>query len=452
MVKVRAVTGNVVIIGAGASGLIAAGRAAETGAPVILLEKMATPARKLLISGNNRCNLTNAEELNTFISRYGANGKFLYSAFSQFFRDEILSFFKRYDLETKEEVDGRIFPASGDSNDVVKALKRYIAQYDVQLQTGVKATSIQISGGRVTGVRTNGGLLPASAVVLATGGASYPQTGSSGDGYKMARSLGHTIVKIRPGLVPLVVKESQLAKSMQGVSLPQVRLTAYSCPASHIPSQPVVKKDFGRGSNNRRPGASVIASKMGDMMITHFGIGGPITLQMSLTIVDALENSPVSVAIDLRPDLSHRQLDETLQQLFDIRGMRNIRNILFEFLPQKMIVPFLTLTKIPADKLGSQISTEERKRVTNLLKSFRFNIQKPLPLASAMVTAGGIALQEINPRTMESRIVSGLYFCGEVMDIDADTGGYNLTAAFSTGYMAGEQTALFYKKEQNGQN
>jgi predicted flavoprotein YhiN len=435
-------TKRVIVIGAGASGMMAAGRAAESGASVLLLEKTRHPGNKILISGKTRCNLTNAKELDDFIAMYGPNGRFLYSAFHHFFRDDLLAFLRRYGVETKTERGGRVFPASDDARDVVKAFERYMADGGVQLHTGTSVTGIQVDKGRVVGVQTEKETFSAEAVIIATGGASYPETGSTGDGYRLAAALGHTITKLRPALIPLVVHEIQRAKSMQGVSLRNVRLTSYQCPADEINPSPTPNSDCGRGTGGRQPPQPIIESRMGEMMFTHFGIGGPITLLMSLAIVDALENGPVSVSIDLKPALDEKQLRQRLQRDFDSHSKRRYHNILKGLLPQKMIDPFIEITAIPPDKPGYQINAEERERLLSLLKSLRFNIKGPLPMASAMVTAGGVSLKEIDPRTMASRLVEGLYCCGEALDLDGDTGGYNLQAAFSTGYIAGEAAAL----------
>jgi len=434
---------KVIVVGAGASGMMAAGRAAELGATVLLLEKMGEPGKKILISGKTRCNLTNTKELDDFIAMYGPNGPFLHSAFGRYFRDDLLTFLRYYGVETKAERGGRIFPVSDDAADVTKAFQRYLSDHAVQMQTGVQATDIVVDSGRVMGVQARSKTYPAAAVVLATGGASYPGTGSNGDGFRMAAALGHTITRLRPALVPLIVFETERARSMQGVSLRNVRLTAYRCAADEIDPSMTPRRDSGRGIAGRRPHLPVIESRMGDMMITHFGIGGPITLQMSLAIVDALEQGPVSVSIDLKPALGMEDLRQRLQRDFDRYSKRNYRNLLKGLLPHKLIGPFIEMTAIPPDKCGNQIAAEERERLLRLLKSLRFNIKSPLPLAAAMVTAGGVSLKEIDPRTMSSRLVAGLYFCGEVMDIDAETGGYNLQAAFSTGYVAGENTASF---------
>jgi hypothetical protein len=437
------ITKQVIVIGAGASGMMAAGRAAELGANVLLLEKTERPGKKILISGKTRCNLTNAKELDNFIAMYGSNGRFLYGVFKHYFRDDLLAFLRRYGVETKTERGGRIFPASDDARDVVKAFEHYLADNGVQIQTRVQVTDILVDKGHMVGVRTEQETYPAAVVILATGGASYPGTGSTGDGYRMAAVVGHTITKLRPALVPLVVFESERAKSMQGVSLRNVRLTAYRCAADMINPSVTPARDAGRGIMGKRPRLPIIESRTGEMMMTHFGIGGPITLQMSLAIVDALEHGPVSVAIDLKPALSGEELRQRLQRDFDRYSKRSYRNILKRLLPQKLIEPFVEMTGIPPDKRGHQIAAEEREQLLRLLKSLRFNIKAPLPLTAAMVTAGGVSLKEIDPRTMASRLVAGLYFCGEVMDIDAETGGYNLQAAFSTGYVAGENAAAF---------
>jgi predicted Rossmann fold flavoprotein len=423
---------KVIVIGAGAGGLMAAGRAAECGARVLLLEKMKQPGKKILISGKSRCNLTNLREMEEFILAFGPNGRFLYSSFSRFFRDDLLDFMKRLGVETKSERGGRVFPASDDAKEVVEAFKRYLEDTRVKLETNTRVSAILTKNGEVCGVKTEQGDYPCEAVILATGGSSWPATGSTGDGYRMAEALGHTIVKLRPGLVPLVVEEVALAKSMQGVSLKNICLTAYQGQADSIDAPRSWKK--------------IIDTRHGEMMMTHFGLGGPVTLLMSLDIVDALAKGPVSVAIDLKPGMDMETLQLRLQRDFDTFSKKAFQNILKELLPQKMIDPIVKLSGIPADKKGHQINANERDSLAKLLKSLRFNIKEPLPLSVAMVTAGGVSLKEIDPRSMASRLVKGLYFCGEVMDIDADTGGYNLQAAFSTGYVAGESAAEYVKR------
>ncbi len=432
---------RVIVVGAGAGGMMAAGRAAEMGAKVLLLEKTDAPGKKILVSGKNRCNLTNARDLADFLSMYGPNGRFLHGAFHRFFRDDLLAFLKQYGVETKVERGGRVFPVSDDAADVVKAFRRYLKDYGVKIRTGVSVNGIAVRDGRVEGVRTEKGLLPARAVIMATGGATWPATGSTGDGFRMAAALGHTVTKLRPALVPLVVMEVERAKAMQGVSLRNVRLTAFRGPAEGIDPSVTPAKDVGRGLEQRRRKGPVIESRLGEMLFTHFGIGGPITLLMSLAVVDALAEGPVGVTIDLKPALTAEELRARLQRDFDSFGKRGFRSLLAGLLPHKMIEPFIEMSGIPADRPGHQITAEEREKLLSLLKVLRFNIKGPLPMTAAIVTAGGVALKEIDPRTMASRLVPGLFFCGEVMDIDADTGGYNLQAAFSTGFVAGEAAA-----------
>jgi len=434
-------TKPVIVIGGGASGMMAAGRAAELSADVLLLEKTERPGKKILISGQTRCNLTNIADLESFIAMYGSNGRFLYGAFNRFFRDDLLIFLKRYGVSTKTEPGGRIFPASDDARDIVAAFERYLADGCVRVQTSADVTGILVEKGRAVGVQSGPKTYPAAAVILAAGGATYPDTGSSGDGYRLAAAVGHTVTRLRPSLVPLVVFEIERARSMQGVSLHNVRLTAFQCRADEITPLMSPARDTGRGITGKRPKFPLIESRTGDMMITHFGLSGPITLQMSLAIVAALEQGPVAVSIDLNPGVNIKTLREQWHQYFNRYSQRGYHNIIKELLPPKMAEPFVEMTGIPSEKRGHEIVSEERERLLSLLKSLRFNIKAPLPMAAAMVTAGGVSLKEIDPRTMASRLVAGLYFCGEVMDIDAETGGYNLQAAFSTGYVAGENAS-----------
>jgi predicted flavoprotein YhiN len=434
---------RVIVIGAGASGMMAAGRAAEQGARVILLEKTGEPGQKLLLSGKTRCNLTNAKDRDAFIDMYGPNGRFLFGAFSRFFRNELLDFLKKYGVETKIERGGRIFPSSDDARDVVVAFRRYLDDQGVDIRYREPVLDIGHEDGRVTGVHVRTGFIPADAVVLATGGASYPGTGSTGDGYRMAASIGHTVTRLHPALVPLVVEEIDLAKSMQGVSLRNVRMTAFRCRADRIDPALAPAFDTGRGTPRKRLSPLVIESRQGEMMFTHFGVGGPVTLLLSLSIVKALEDGPVSLSVDLKPSLDVSKLSARVQRDFDQFGKRSYQRILSGLLPRKMIEPIVALTGIPPDTPGHQINKSQRDCIVHQMKSLRFNVKQPLPLSSAIVTAGGVSLKEIDPRTMASRLIAGLFFSGEVMDIDADTGGYNLQAAFSTGYIAGEQASLF---------
>ena len=431
---------DIIVIGGGAAGLMAAGRAGEVGAGVLLLEKTDGCGKKILVSGKTRCNLTNSAELKKFISMYGANGRFLHSAFHRFFRPELLSFMESHGLVTKVERGGRIFPVSDNAQDVVKVFKKYLAAGKVQVQLNTKVTSIAIQDKGIYSVKTQSGNFRCGAVIIAAGGASWPATGSTGDGCKISAMLGHSIVKLKPALVPLIVQEQKLAQAMQGVSLRNVRATAFQGEASRIDSTLTPQIDYGRGEK-KVPRPPIIESRFGEMLFTHFGLGGPIILLMSLAVTEALEKGPVAILIDLKPALTKEQLHKRLQRDLDQSGKRKIANIIKEYLPAKMINPFVALTGIDTEKPAHQITAPEREKIIELFKALRFNVKSALPLEKAIVTAGGVALAEIDPRTMASKKVEGLYFCGEVMDIDADTGGYNLQAAFSTGYVAGESAA-----------
>ncbi|MGD0022689.1 MAG: NAD(P)/FAD-dependent oxidoreductase [Smithellaceae bacterium] len=439
---------DVIIVGGGAAGLMAAGRASEVGAKVLLLEKTGSIGKKILVSGKTRCNLTNSAELKDFIAMYGINGRFLYGAFHRFFRPELLDFLTRQGLPTKVERGGRIFPVSDDAHDVVRVFKKYLTAGKVQIKLNTQVTAINFRDDSIYLVQTQNITYHSSAVIMAAGGASWPETGSTGDGYEISRQLGHSIVKLKPALVPLVVQEQNLAKSMQGVSLRNVRATAFQGEASVIDVSLIPSCNYGRGEK-KSPRPPVIESRFGEMLFTHFGLGGPVILLMSLAVVEALENGPVSVLIDLKPALTVQQLHKRLQRDLNESGKRKIAGIIKEYLPAKMIVPFIEMTGIDTEKQAHQIIAPERERIVELFKALRFNIRAPLPLTKAIVTAGGVSLDEINPRTMASRKVTGLYFCGEVMDIDADTGGYNLQAAFSTGYVAGENAAEYVTPSLN---
>jgi predicted flavoprotein YhiN len=434
--------GDIIVVGGGAAGLMAAGKAAQLGARVLLLEKTDSCGKKILISGKTRCNLTNSSELKDFISMYGDNGRFLFSAFHNFFRPELLDFLYSHGLATKVERGGRIFPVSDDAHDVVRVFKKYLSENKVQIKLNTTVTGITVQGNAVCGVKTQNGDYRCKAVILATGGATWPSTGSTGDGYKISSALGHKIVKLKPALVPLIVHEQKLAQSMQGVSLRNVRATAFRGKAAAIDSAIMPDYSYGRGEK-KSPRLPVIESRFGEMIFTHFGLGGPIILLLSLAAVEALENGPVSVLIDLKPALTPEQLRKRLQRDLDNSSKKKISGIMKEYLPSKMIEPFIALTGIDKEKLGHQVTAIEREKVIALLKALRFNIKSALPLEKAIVTAGGVSLTEIDPRTMASKLIAGLYFCGEVMDIDADTGGYNLQAAFSTGYVAGEKAAEY---------
>lgn len=431
---------DIIVIGGGASGMMAAGRATQLGAKVLLLEKTDSVGKKILVSGKTRCNLTNAAELDKFIAMYGKNGRFLHSAFHRFFRPELLDFFSSRGLTTKVERGGRIFPVSDDARDVVRVFKKYLSDNNVQVKLNTKVTGIMIKEHAVCGIKTQDGTFRCKAVILATGGVTWPSTGSTGDGYKISRALGHTIAQPKPALVPLTVFEQELAQSMQGVSLRNVRATAFRGEADSVNAALTPDNVYGRGEK-KQPRPPVIESRFGEMLFTHFGLGGPIILLMSLSVVEALEKGPVSILIDLKPALTREQLHKRLQQDMEKHSKRKITGIMKEYLPAKMIEPFVALAGIDQETLAHQMDASERENIVEGLKALRFNIKGSLPLEKAIVTAGGVSLDEIDPRTMASKLIQGLYLCGEVMDIDADTGGYNLQAAFSTGYLAGENAS-----------
>ncbi len=432
---------RIIVIGGGAAGLFAAARAAELGRAVLLIEKNDCLGQKILLSGKGRCNLTNAKPLAEFIQMYGPNGRFLYRAFRNFFREDLIRLLKSYGLEVKTERGGRIFPVTDDAGDIIRVCWQRLKDNRVEIKLNQPVSALEISDGRIRGVHTRTCFHPGEAVILATGGVSYPATGSTGDGHRLAQAAGHKIVPLRPALVPLIVEEVELAAAMQGVTLKNVRLTSFGCRADEIDPGLAPSYDVGRAINGPKPPKGVIESRMGEMMMTHFGLGGPVTMLMSLSVVDALAKNPVSVAIDLKPALDFATLDRRLQTDLACFGKRSFKGILAGLTPQKLIAPLARLAAIPLDKPAHQINAAERTRLVGLLKSLRFNIRAPLPLSHAIVTAGGVALAEIDPKRMSSCLVSGLYLCGELIDIDADTGGYNLQAAFSTGHLAGESAA-----------
>ncbi|MEA3338809.1 MAG: NAD(P)/FAD-dependent oxidoreductase [Chloroflexota bacterium] len=416
---------RVIVVGAGAAGLMAAGQAAEQGADVLLLEKMSRPARKLRITGKGRCNLTNVATIPHFIEHFGSGGRFLRQAFYRFFAPDLADFFEALGVHTVTERGGRVFPASGEAQDVVGALARWVRGRGVTVRTQAPVERLLVEEGRVVGVQVSArnqvflkkpGFYHADAVIIATGGASYPGTGSTGDGYLLAKAVGHTIVPIRPALVPLETA-GDVAPRLQGLSL-----------------RNVTARLLVEGKKQ--------AELFGEMLFTHFGLSGPIILSLSRQAVDALrQGQRVALSIDLKPALDERKLDARLLRDLDAHGKRQFRTLLKGLLPRKLIPVCLDLTSISSRKPGHQITAHERERLRTWLKDFRLEVTDYRPLAEAIVTAGGVDVGEVYPRTMESRLVEGLYFAGEVLDVDADTGGYNLQAAFSTGWLAGRAAA-----------
>lgn len=406
---------RVIVVGGGASGMMAAGRAAECGAQALLLEKTPRLGNKLRLTGKGRCNVTNVAALDDFVAHFGDTGRFLYGAFSTFFVRDLIDFLAARGVPTAVERGRRVFPVSNDARQVAVALEGYVLANGGQVQRRCPVERLLVDAGRIVGVRAQGRELSGAAVVVATGGSSYARTGSTGDGYRFAADVGHRVVPVRPALVPLVVSEGWVRR-MQGLTLRNIR--ASLC-----------------------VNGKSVAQESGDMVFTHFGVSGPVVLTLSKHAGDALRHGRVSLCINLKPALTSVELDQRLQREFDSHGVRHLRSILEALLPRKLIDVSVDLLGIPANKRGNQITARERTRVSRLLQELSLTITSCRPIDEAIVTAGGIDTAEIDPRTMESRLIHGLYFCGEVIDVDADTGGYNLQAAFSTGYLAGDSAA-----------
>ncbi len=406
---------KIIVIGAGPAGLMAAGMAAEQGARVTLLEKKERVGSKLRITGKGRCNITADVDQDSLIKGIPGNGRFLYSALHEFSNDDLITFFNERGLRTKVERGNRVFPESDNAQDVVDLLYNYARQAGVKIETSLSVQRIRVNNNRVTGVESKNGNLEADAVIIATGGLSYPGTGSTGDGYRWAKGCGHNIVEPRPGLVPLEVEESWI-KELQGLSLKNVTATAYTAEGKKI------NEDFG------------------ELLFTHFGLSGPIILSMSRDIGLYLyrQKQAVKLKLDLKPALSEDKLDERLLRDFDKYSRKQFKNALSDLLPQKLIPVFINRSGLDPEKACHQINRGERLELVKLFKNFDLTVNATRPIAEAIVTAGGVNIKEINPKTMESKLVKGLFFAGEVLDVDGYTGGYNLQAAFSTGYVAGK--------------
>lgn len=410
---------RLIVVGGGPAGMMAAAVAVQNGARVTLMEKKEQPGKKLKITGKGRCNITSDLDGEDFISGYAGNGRFLYSALNEFSNRDLIEFFRQHGLETVVERGQRVFPASGKAEDVVRVLYQNMLDNGVEIICPRRVEGIKIEASRVVGIKAEGELMPCSAAIIATGGMSYPGTGSTGDGYKWARAVGHHIVDPRPGLVPLVVGEEWI-KKLQGLSLKNIRASAYRCNGSQINSE------------------------FGEMLFTHFGVSGPIILSMSRDIGEVLyqQRESVRLCLDLKPALSEEKLDERLQRDLARYSRRQFKNSLDELLPQKLIPVIVELSGVDASKESNQVSRAERRKLLELLKGMELTITGTRPIAEAIVTAGGVDVKEISPKTMESRLIRGLYFAGEIIDVDGYTGGFNLQAAFSTGYVAGKSAAI----------
>lgn len=412
---------KVVVIGGGPSGMMSAITAKENGNEVILLEKMQQLGRKLLITGKGRCNITSSLEIEDFIKNTPGNGMFLYSVFKNYNNKDIISFLKKQGLNVKEERGNRIFPVTDKSLDVLECFKKRLKELNVKIQYNTKVESIIINEEKkVVGVKTNNETISADKIILATGGKSYPLTGSTGDGYKIAEQLGHTITKIKPSLVPITLYEKDICKKLQGLSLRNVKIKVYN-----LENKKNIYEDFG------------------EMIFTHFGVSGPIILSLSAHLVrtknidEQIKNKKIILSIDLKPALTEEKLNDRILRDFQEYKNKNYKNALDKLLPQKMIPVIIKNSEINPEKKVNEIKKEERKKIIKCLKNLEFEISGFRPIEEAIITSGGINIKEINPKTMESKIIKGLYFAGEIIDVDSYTGGFNLQIAYSTGYTAG---------------
>ncbi len=404
---------DVIVIGAGAAGLLAAGRAAERQQKVLLLEKMKQEGRKLRITGKGRCNITNDAPIDEFIQHVYPNGRFLKNAFYRFFSDDIIKLLGNQGVECNLERGGRYFPASNEAADVLAALKKWVEKLNVQLLRQHKVDQLIIENNAIRGVKANGKEYKAQKVILATGGKSYPATGSTGEGLDFAKQAGHKIVSTRPALVPLETAQ-QIPAKMQGLKLKNVLAVLWV--------------------NGKKE-----TEEFGELEFMDFGLSGPIILTLSRLVVDALRaGNEVEIYLDLKPALNDKKLDNRLLREFDEHGKKQLVNVLPHLLPSDMIPFFLNSIKLPADKECHQISAKERKKIRYHLKNLSFKISGHRPFKEAIITAGGVSTKEISSKTMESKLVKGLYFAGEIIDLHADTGGYNLQIAWSTGWLAGD--------------
>ncbi len=411
---------DVIVIGAGASGILAAGRAAHLGARVLLVEKMKRAGRKILITGKGRCNITHDAPLSVYYQNIFPAGRFLKHAFHAFFKDDILRILHERGVETATERGSRVFPVSNKSVDVLNALKSWMGKKNIEMvcNTGVK--ELLMEGGEVKGIRaiTEKGTRDffGRCVIICTGGKSYPATGSSGDGYALARQAGHTITDIRPALVPLVTR-GKFAEKLQGLGLKNVNAVVWV--------------------NGKKS-----TEEFGELMFAHYGLTGPIILTLSRHVVEELQKgNKVEISIDLKPALDDKKLDARLVRDLNTHGKKQIDNIFRLWLPSKLIPVFLEQLKLDAKMLCNQLGSEQRKKIRQLMKDFRFEVSGHPGFEEAIITAGGVSTKEIYSKTMESRLVKNLFFAGEVMDLDASTGGFNLQIAFSTGWLAGQESA-----------
>lgn len=413
---------KVIVIGGGPSGMLAAITAKQNGHQVILLEKMKSLGRKLLITGKGRCNITSSLAMEEFIKNTPGNGKFLYSCYKNYTNQDIIQFLKQQGLEVKEERGNRIFPVTDKSIDVLKCFTKKLKELGVKIQYETTVTKILVNkeNNQVIGVETNKGKIEANKVIIATGGKSYPLTGSTGDGYKLVQELGHTITQIKPSLVPLDSYDKEVCKQLQGLSLRNVEIKLID-----VQEKREIYHDFG------------------EMIFTHFGVSGPVILSSSAHLVrykgidTKLKEEEITLKIDLKPALSEQKLDDRIIRDFKEISNKQFKNSLDKLLPQKLIPVIIERSKVCPNKLVHDITKEERKQLGCLIKNFTVGIKGFRTIEEAIITSGGVSIKEINPKTMESKKVKGLYFAGEIIDVDSYTGGFNLQIAYSTGYTAG---------------
>lgn len=405
---------TIAVIGGGAAGLIAAGKAASMGNRVTLFEKNDRVGMKLGITGKGRCNITNDADIEDFIKMYPRNGKFLYSALYNFTNRDIIALVEKEGVKTKVERGGRVFPVSDKARDVVRALKKYAVKNGAEIITEM-VEDIITAEDTVKGVKTKKGVFECDAAIICTGGKSYPKTGSTGDGYKMAEKLGHTIIEPKASLIPLITEEKWV-KEIMGLSLRNIRITAFN-------------------AKNKK-----VFSDFGEMLFTHFGISGPVVLSMSAYLKN-IGKEKYRVEIDLKSALDDEKLIARINRDFEKYTKRHIINAMDDLLPKALIPIVIDLAGIEPHKSVNDISKAEKLSLIRVLKHLPLTAVGTRPVEEAIVTSGGVSVKEINPSTMESKIVKGLYFAGEVIDVDGYTGGYNLQAAYSTGYLAGESAA-----------
>jgi predicted Rossmann fold flavoprotein len=407
---------DVAVIGGGPTGMLAAGRAAEQGARVVLLEKNSNLGKKLLITGKGRCNLTQAEfDDKKIIEKFGKKGRFLFSSLAVFGPEETIQFFEERGLPTKIERGGRVFPVSDISQDVLEVMQKYLKDNGVKIMSGREVLGFESDGQKIKSVKLQGGRVSADKFILATGGKSYPATGSTGDGYRWAKELGHTIIEPMPALVPLKTEEAWV-KEAQGLSLKNVEIKLM---------QNDKKQD----------------SRFGEMLFTHFGLSGPIVLDISKKAGELKAQGEVVISIDLKPALTHDQLDARIQKDFKENIKKDFINYLPELLPQKLVSVIVKMSGINPRKKINFITKDERKKLVNLLKDLRLTFDGTTGYVQAIVTSGGVATKEVDPKTMRSRVIDNLFLAGEILDLDGPTGGYNLQMCWSTAYAAGTYAA-----------